>query len=41
MTFEQWWLEFGSAITPNPSEDKEEHAKRVAEAAYHKSNEEM
>jgi len=29
-TFEKWWNEVGSGIAPKPTEDHEEHTKRVA-----------
>lgn len=34
MSFLEWWNEVGSGIIPRPGEDREEHAKRVAEAAF-------
>jgi len=32
--FDAWWFYDGSAITTNPGDDMESHAKRVAEAAW-------
>lgn len=32
--FDKWWNETGSGIVPLPNEDGEEHAKRVAVAAW-------
>jgi hypothetical protein len=32
--FEEWWYNEGSGIVPEDTEDQEEHAKRVAEAAW-------
>lgn len=34
MDFEEWWSNCGSGMTPHPNEDREEHARRVAEAAW-------
>ena len=34
MTFDDWWKNIGSGITPLPSNDIEEHAKRIAEFAW-------
>lgn len=32
--FQNWWRDEGSAMRPNPGEDAEEHAKRVAQIAW-------
>ena len=32
--FEQWWRDIGSGIAPRSDEDQEDHAKRVALAAW-------
>lgn len=32
--FEVWWADEGSSITPNPGDDLEQHAKRVAQIAW-------
>lgn len=32
--FDKWWADEGSSITPNPGDDLEEHAKRVAQIAW-------
>lgn len=32
--FEAWWDKEGSSLRPTPSEDQEEHAKRVAAIAW-------
>ena len=34
MDFQEWWASFGSAMRPHRNEDREEHARRVAEAAW-------
>lgn len=31
---DEWWFNVGSGIAPRPLEDREEHTKRVALAAY-------
>ena len=33
-SFDQWWSDEGSAIRPLAHEDREQHAHRVALAAY-------
>ena len=37
--FEEWWYEEGSGIVLEDNEDPEEHAKRVAEAAWNMATE--
>ena len=32
--FGDWWFSVGSGITPNPNEDKEEHAEIVCKALF-------
>jgi hypothetical protein len=32
--FEWWWWNAGSGIRPKPNHDHEEHARRVAKAAW-------
>jgi hypothetical protein len=32
--FEAWWADVGSGLAPLPGEDREEHARRVAEVAW-------
>ena len=34
--FDEWWHKIGSGIIPLPNEDQEEHAKRVALAAWNR-----
>ena len=34
MSFGDWWMSVGSGLAPQPNEDQEEHAHRVAFAAY-------
>jgi hypothetical protein len=35
MVYEEWWKTVGSGLAPLPSEDTEEHAKRVTSLAWH------
>jgi len=37
--FGSWWLIIGSSMRPLPNHDHEEHARRVAEAAWEASSE--
>lgn len=37
--FEAWWFALGSGLHPNVDEDKEEHSRRVAQAAWDKATE--
>lgn len=32
--FADWWFDFGSAITPSPTDDMESHARNVAETGW-------
>ena len=34
LDFKEWWDNIGSGLTPLPSEDQEQHAKRVAYISY-------
>ena len=36
--FAEWWHEIGSGITPKQDEDQEEHARRVAQAAWNRQD---
>jgi len=40
MTFEKWWYEIGSGLTPHANEDGEAHARRVAKLAVEAEREE-
>ncbi|MBN2661554.1 MAG: hypothetical protein JXR54_09835 [Tannerellaceae bacterium] len=33
-TFEEWWFEYGSGMRPEPEEDMETFAKRVAKVSW-------
>jgi hypothetical protein len=37
--FDVWWRNVGSGMRPNPHDDYEQHARRVAEAAWEASSE--